>query len=114
MDALPFLTSSLCIISLHFVFSAMASFMRQPSEISMKLVPVIHYGLINIDVKADYKSGGFSRVYIGTYRKMQKVAVKLLFAVELTPDSIIEVRICNTYTCIYVCFVYVKCFSYGH
>jgi serine/threonine protein kinase len=63
--------------------------MRQPSVISRSLVPVVHYGMLDIDVGRGYASGGFSRVYIGTYKE-KKIALKLLFAVELTPQSIVE------------------------
>jgi hypothetical protein len=71
------------------VVSAMATSISQRSVVTQKNIPVIHYGMINIDLqKGVYATGGFSRVYLADYRQ-RCVAVKLLFAMELTPESIV-------------------------
>jgi serine/threonine protein kinase len=69
--------------------SAFASRMDQRTEPSSSLVPIIHFGLIDLDLTGRFRSGGFSRVYQAEYRA-QIVAVKVLFVMELTPESIIK------------------------
>lgn len=71
------------------VVSAMATSISQPSTVTEKRIPVIHYGMLNIDLSAGFTAGGFSRVYIADFRK-RRVAVKLLFAMELNPKSIVN------------------------
>ena len=51
------------------------------------LVPVIPFGKINFDYNIGFIRGGFSRVYFGSYMQ-RKVAIKLLFVMELTKESI--------------------------
>lgn len=50
---------------------------------------LLHFGLINLDQKLGFIAGGFSRVYFG-HLKNQKVALKVMFAMELTSDDVIE------------------------
>jgi serine/threonine protein kinase len=50
-------------------------------------VPFIHFGLIQLDKDVGFVAGGFSRVYFGKVRDA-KVALKMLFVIELTPGSI--------------------------
>lgn len=52
----------------------------------MKL-PVLHFGLLDIEKSDHFVPGGFSRVYFGTLRQ-EKVALKILFAMELTPQDV--------------------------
>lgn len=47
-------------------------------------LPILHFGLLDIEQDNKFVPGGFSRVYFGHFRK-QKVALKILFAMELTP-----------------------------
>jgi serine/threonine protein kinase len=49
--------------------------------------PIIHFGMITFDYDLGIVIGGFSRVFFGYYRK-QKVAIKMLYLMELTPESI--------------------------
>lgn len=53
-------------------------------------ISFLHFGLIEIDQNIGYISGGFSRVYFGTLRKKQKIALKVLFSIELSSLSINE------------------------
>jgi hypothetical protein len=62
-------------------------------------LPILHFGLIHFDSGGDYVAGGFSRVYFGTLRtgggrgriaEDQRVAFKILFAMELTPGDVKE------------------------
>lgn len=50
-------------------------------------VPFIHFGLIELTKDMGFVAGGFSRVYFGQY-KTQPIALKMLFVVDLTPESI--------------------------
>lgn len=50
-------------------------------------VPFVHFGLISLDKDVGFVAGGFSRVYFGKIRDT-KVALKMLFVMELTPSSI--------------------------
>lgn len=52
-------------------------------------VPVVHFGLLKFDENANFVAGGFSRVYFGDY-KNEKVAMKVMFAMELTPSDVHE------------------------
>lgn len=54
---------------------------------SNRSLPILHFGLLDIETNIQYISGGFSRVYFGTLLN-QKVALKILFAMELTPDDV--------------------------
>lgn len=56
------------------------------SESSNKL-PILHFGLLDFDENAHFVAGGFSRVYFGKCRN-EKVAFKILFAMELTPNDV--------------------------
>ena len=53
-------------------------------EQSSRRLPVIHFGLLDLDEHLGYVAGGLSRVYFGRLRN-EMVAVKILFAMELTP-----------------------------
>lgn len=61
----------------------------------VKSLPVIHFSSIEFSVKK-FISGGLSRVYFGKCNK-EKVAIKVLFAIELTPkvvtDFYLEVQV---------------------
>ena len=70
------------------VVSTMSSSIYQPTAVTKALVPVIHFGMLSIDI-TQFTPGGFSRVYAAGYRG-EKVALKLLFALELNRDSIIQ------------------------
>jgi serine/threonine protein kinase len=50
-------------------------------------VPFIHFGLIELTKDMGFVAGGFSRVYFGHYKK-QPIALKMLFVVDLTPESV--------------------------
>lgn len=50
-------------------------------------MPVIYFGLIDFDHQLAFAAGGFSRVYFGKLRT-EKVAIKMLFVIDLTPESI--------------------------
>lgn len=50
-------------------------------------VPFLHFGMISLDKDVGFVAGGFSRVYFGKIRDT-KVALKMLFVLELTPGSI--------------------------
>lgn len=50
-------------------------------------LPILHYGLLDFDNSNTYVAGGFSRVYFGQLRG-QRVALKILFAMELTPVDV--------------------------
>jgi hypothetical protein len=50
-------------------------------------LPILHFGLLDFDQNNQFVAGGFSRVYFGRYRQ-EKVAFKILFAMELTPDDV--------------------------
>jgi hypothetical protein len=62
---------------------------KQLSEMEQhtRKLPIIHYGLIELDQHLGYVAGGLSRVYFGRIRK-EMVAVKILFAMELTPKVV--------------------------
>jgi hypothetical protein len=49
-------------------------------------VPFVHFGLITLD-DLGFVAGGFSRVYFGKFRN-ERVALKMLFVIELTPSSV--------------------------
>ena len=70
------------------VISTISTTMHQPSSVTKKLVPVIHFGMLDIDMSG-YSSGGFSRVYKANFKE-QRVALKLLFAIELNRESIVQ------------------------
>jgi serine/threonine protein kinase len=53
---------------------------------SKRIVPMIHYGMINIDLSI-FSAGAFARVYPATYQD-RRVALKLLYTMELTPEFI--------------------------
>lgn len=50
-------------------------------------LPIIHFGFIQLDEHLGYVAGGLSRVYFGKIKKTP-VAVKILFAMELTPQVV--------------------------
>jgi serine/threonine protein kinase len=68
-----------------------ASTLQRPDRDSMQSnpasCPIIHFGLIKLNYSRDMVRGGFSKVYFGLY-KNQKVAVKMLFVMELTAQTI--------------------------
>jgi serine/threonine protein kinase len=69
------------------VVSTMSMSIHQPTKVTKSLVPVIHFGMLSIET-GSFSSGGFSRVYRASY-KGERVAVKLLFGMELNKESII-------------------------
>jgi hypothetical protein len=56
---------------------------------SEKRLPILHFGLLDFDTNNQFVAGGFSRVYFGKF-KGEKVAFKILFAMELTPDDVTD------------------------
>lgn len=54
-----------------------------------RTVPLLHFGLITLEENIGYVAGGFSRVYFGKL-KGQKVALKVMFAMELTAQDVKE------------------------
>lgn len=50
-------------------------------------LPVLPYGLLDFNTDQQFVAGGFSRVYFGRL-KGEKVAFKVLFAMELTPSDV--------------------------
>ena len=70
--------------------SSMQSIIPLPGERNTTVhsyVPVIHFGLIDFDYSLGFATGGYSRVYFGRF-KNEKVAIKLLFVMELNQESI--------------------------
>eukprot|EP01035_Chromulina_nebulosa_P017916 gene17916-23536_t len=59
-------------------------------EDQRKHVPFLHFGLITLDKNVGFVAGGFSRVYFGKIKREEKVALKVMFAMELTPQDITE------------------------
>jgi hypothetical protein len=53
-------------------------------DLEKQPIPILHFGLIEMEQNLGYAAGGFSRVYFGKMNG-QRVALKLLFTVELTP-----------------------------
>lgn len=52
-------------------------------------VPLLHFGMIQIDESKGFISGGFSRVYFGELKNAQQpIALKLIYAIELSSDEI--------------------------
>jgi hypothetical protein len=68
--------------------SSMAENLEQFGRINRKL-PILHFGLMNFDTDLKFVAGGFSRVYFGTLRG-ERVAFKILFAMELDPKDVEE------------------------
>lgn len=62
---------------------------KQLSEMEQhtRKLPIIHFGQIELDQHLGYVAGGLSRVYFGRIQK-EMVAVKILFAMELTPKVV--------------------------
>jgi hypothetical protein len=64
-----------------------------------KSLPLIHFGSITLHQQVGFVAGGTSRVYFGKWGR-KEVALKILFAMELTPDVVAEfyneVQILNT------------------
>lgn len=52
-----------------------------------KQFKIYHFGLIKFEKRMEYVAGGFSRVYFG-YLAKKKVALKMLFAIELCPTDV--------------------------
>ena len=52
-------------------------------------VEVLHFGQLEIDYSKGFISGGFSRIYFGTLLPNKEVAIKVIYAMELSP---IEIR----------------------
>lgn len=59
------------------------------SEFASEKCPIIHFGMITIEYNLGVVNGGFSKVFFGYFRA-KKVAIKMLFLMELTPESIRE------------------------
>jgi hypothetical protein len=57
------------------------------ASVSPRKLPIIHFGFIQLDEHLGYVAGGLSRVYFGKIKKTP-VAVKILFAMELTPQVV--------------------------
>jgi hypothetical protein len=68
--------------------SSLAANLEELGRQNLKL-PIIHFGLTKFDKDLVFVAGGFSRVYFGTLRK-QRVAFKILFAMELDPKDVEE------------------------
>lgn len=51
--------------------------------------PMLHFGLLQLEKRVEYIAGGSSRVYFG-YLGKEKVALKMLFAMELAPFEVKE------------------------
>jgi hypothetical protein len=58
-------------------------------EAQERHIPILHFGMISLDSRMGFVSGGYSRVYFGRYRK-QKVALKMIYAMELTAADVHE------------------------
>jgi len=56
-------------------------------EKNSRKLPIIHFGMITLDQHLGYVAGGLSRVYFGSIKK-EPVAIKILFAMELTPKVV--------------------------
>eukprot|EP01032_Pedospumella_encystans_P009734 gene9734-11440_t len=68
--------------------SSLAENMETFGRYNTKL-PILHFGLMNFDQDLKFVAGGFSRVYFGSLRD-ERVAFKILFAMELDPKDIEE------------------------
>lgn len=53
-----------------------------------RTVQMLHFGLLDLDSKLGFVPGGFSRVYFGTLRGKEHVAVKVIYSIELSPHEI--------------------------
>jgi len=51
-------------------------------------VQVLHFGQLDLDHTKGYISGGFSRIYFGTLQPNKQVAIKVIYAMELSPTEI--------------------------
>ena len=68
--------------------ATMAEHLEQFGRNNRKL-PILHFGLMNFDRDLKFVAGGFSRVYFGSMRG-ERVAFKILFAMELDPKDVEE------------------------
>jgi hypothetical protein len=68
--------------------SSMAENLERFGRVNRKL-PILHFGLMNFDTDLKFVAGGFSRVYFGSMRG-ERVAFKILFAMELDPKDVEE------------------------
>jgi serine/threonine protein kinase len=71
----------------HVDISTAQSMAENMDSVSTLNLPVLHFGLLEIEKSDQFIPGGFSRVYFGSFRK-EKVALKILFAMELTPQDV--------------------------
>lgn len=67
------------------------SMARNISDLEVhRTVKLLHFGLLELDSKLGFIPGGFSRVYFGTLRGRDPVAVKVIFSIELSPHEIVH------------------------
>lgn len=69
--------------------ATMASNMASIEHSKTRRFPLLHFGLIRFEKRMEYVAGGFSRVYFGHIGR-NKVALKMLFAIELNPSDVKE------------------------
>ena len=69
--------------------TSMACNLTTIERVSTRKFPIFHFGLIKFEKRMAYVAGGFSRVYFG-YIATRKVALKMLFAIELCPSDVQE------------------------
>jgi len=69
--------------------ATMASNMASIERSKTRKFPLLHFGLIRFEKRMEYVAGGFSRVYFGHIGRT-KVALKMLFAIELNPHDVQE------------------------
>jgi len=53
-----------------------------------KVAPLLHFGLLQINQGMGFVSGGYSRIYFGKLRGKEDVAIKIIYAIELSPKEI--------------------------
>lgn len=68
--------------------ACMAENLERFGRVNRKL-PILHFGLMTFDTDLQFVAGGFSRVYFGSLRG-ERVAFKILFAMELDPKDVEE------------------------
>jgi hypothetical protein len=71
----------------HVDISTAQSMAENMDTVTTLNLPVLHFGLLEIEKTDQFIPGGFSRVYFGSLRN-EKVALKILFAMELTPQDV--------------------------
>ena len=62
----------------------------ETSTFMKRNVPVLHFGQLKLDPSKGYICGGFSRIYFGMLLPEKQVAIKVIYAMEFSPDEILS------------------------